>query len=387
MTLGRGVSFPSLFLWGLLCAVLRFIPYVGPWVAAAFPLALSVAVYPGFGVFAATACLFVLVELISNNVMEPWIYGASTGLSTIAILAAAVFWTWLWGPIGLLVSTPLTVCLAVVGKHVPMLKFLDVLLGDQPALEPSVRFYQRLLARDPLEAEKLAAAHALSRGREHVPDDVAIPAVLLARRDRERAGLSADDEAFILDSTDQIMERLANDGPSLADESRTDGARVNAAPSAAGGVLGLPAHHRSEELVLHMVARHLQPAGYDVQVSTTRALPTDVEARVERERPAAVLIAVLPPGGLTQARYLCRRLSRKFPDVRIIVGYWGRTRDFDRLLVKLRAAGASYVTTSLLQSGSQIRAVVPVPAAADVPAAAVTEEASANDVAPALPNG
>ena len=387
LTLGRGVSFPSLFLWGLLCAVLRFIPYVGPWVAAAFPLALSVAVYPGFGVFAATACLFVLVELISNNVMEPWIYGASTGLSTIAILAAAVFWTWLWGPIGLLVSTPLTVCLAVVGKHVPMLKFLDVLLGDQPALEPSVRFYQRLLARDPLEAEKLAAAHALARGREHVPDDVAIPAVLLARRDRERAGLSADDEAFILDSTDQIMERLANDGPSLADESRTDGARVNAAPSAAGGVLGLPAHHRSEELVLRMVARHLRPAGYDVQVSTTRALPTDVEARVERERPAAVLIAVLPPGGLTQARYLCRRLSRKFPDVRIIVGYWGRTRDFDRLLVKLRAAGASYVTTSLLQSGSQIRAVVPVPAAADVPAAAVTEEASANDVAPALPNG
>jgi predicted PurR-regulated permease PerM len=368
LTLGHGRTFPNFILWGLLCAVLRFIPYIGPWVASAFPITLSLAVYPGFSVFAATACMFVLVELFSNNVMEPWLYGASTGLSTVAILVAAVFWTWLWGPIGLLLSTPLTVCLAVLGRHVPMLGFLDVLLGDQPALEPHVRFYQRLLARDPVEAEKLAREHAASRGPEKVPDEVAVPALLLARRDREREGLSAEDEAYILDTTGQIMDRLA------------DGEAAPATAPAPSGplVLGLPAHHRVEELVLQMLARLLRPAGLDVQVSMTRSLPSEIEARVERERPAAVFLAVVPPGGLAQARYLCRRLRRKFPELRVVVGYWGRTRDFDRLLVRLRAAGASYVATSLLQGGGQLKATAATP---DAPA---REKAPAAKV-PAVP--
>jgi predicted PurR-regulated permease PerM len=354
LTLGHGRTFPNFFLWGLLCAVLRFIPYIGPWVAAAFPVTLSLAVYPGFQVFVATACMFVLVEVLSNNVMEPWLYGASTGLSTVAILVAAVFWTWLWGPIGLLLSTPLTVCLAVLGRHVPMLGFLDVLLGDRPALEPHVRFYQRLLAHDPAEAEKLARAHAAARGLEQVPDEVAIPALLLARRDREREGLPAEDEAYILDTTGGIMDRLAE-----ADAGAAAGP-VEGAPL----VLGLPAHHRAEEVVLQMLARFLRPAGYDVQVSMTRALPSEIEARVERERPTAVFVAVVPPGGLAQARYLCRRLRRKFPELRVVVGYWGRTREFDKLLVRLRAAGASYVATSLVQAAAQVKAIAEAPAAA-----------------------
>jgi predicted PurR-regulated permease PerM len=368
-TLGHGRTFPNFFLWGLLCAVLRFIPYIGPWVAAAFPVTLSLAVYPGFSVFAATACMFVLVEVLSNNVMEPWLYGASTGLSTVAILVAAVFWTWLWGPIGLLLSTPLTVCLAVLGRHVPMLNFLDVLLGDQPALEPHVRFYQRLLARDPVEAEKLARAHAEARGPEQVPDDVAIPALLLARRDREREGLPAEDESYILDTADEIMDRLAGADAGAA-----------APPSGAPLVLGLPAHHRAEEVALHMLARLLRPGGYDVQVSTTRSMPSEIEARVERDRPAAVFVAVVPPGGLAQARYLWRRLRRKFPELKIVVGYWGRTREFDRLLVRLRAAGASYVATSLAQGAGQVKAIADVPAVAATAATAAAPAVAAPGV-------
>ena len=347
LTIGHGKTFPNFFLWGLLCAVLRFVPYIGPWVAATFPVTLSLAVYPGFQVFVATACLIVLVELVSNNVMEPWLYGSSTGLSTVAILVAAVFWTWLWGPIGLLLSTPLTVCLAVLGKHVPRLGFLDVLLGDQPALEPHVRFYQRLLAHDAAEAEKLARAHAAERGADHLPDEVMIPALLLARRDRERAGLSAEDETFIFDSTLGVVDRLEGDPPP-----------AGAGAASAATVLALPAHHRSEELVIHMLAGFLHADGYAASVSTARSLPVEIEARVASERPAAVFVAIVPPGGLAQARYLCRRLRRKFPDLRIVVGYWGRTRDFDGLLVRLRAAGASYVTTSLLQSRSQLRALL-----------------------------
>src|SRR5205085_10683883 len=132
---------PNPVLWGLLCGTLRFVPYIGPIVASFFPLALSVAVDPGWTTFLLTGALFIVVELIVNNLVEPWLYGASTGLSPIAVIASAVFWTWLWGPIGLFLSTPLTVCLVVLGRHVPQLAFLEVLLGDEPALTPPELLY------------------------------------------------------------------------------------------------------------------------------------------------------------------------------------------------------------------------------------------------------
>ena len=140
----------------MLSIVLRFVPFIGPIIAAAFPLALSIAVDPGWTMLLWTAALFIVLELISGNIIEPWLYGASTGLSSIAILAAAIFWTWLWGPVGLLLSTPLTVCLVVLGRHVQQFGFLNVLLGSEPVLEPSESLYQRLLAGDPDEATERA---------------------------------------------------------------------------------------------------------------------------------------------------------------------------------------------------------------------------------------
>jgi predicted PurR-regulated permease PerM len=371
LALGHGTPFPNVLLWGLLCAVLRFIPFVGAWVAAAFPVALSLAIYPGFGVFAATACLFVLVELLSNNVMEPWLYGASTGMSTVAILASAVFWTWLWGPIGLLLATPLTVCLVVLGKHVPMFKPLDVLLGDQPALPRHVSYYQRLLAGDAEEAAGVAKEHARARGVENVPDDVFIPALALARRDRERSGLSGEDESFVLQSTRDIINQLAAQGPASSESSPApaDGEAAPADRPAPPLIFGVPAHHRAEEVTLDMLPLLMKPPGCIVRGVSTRVLPVDIEAEIERDKPAIVLIAVLPPGGLPQARYLCMRLRKRFAALPIVVVYFGRARDFDRLLVRLRSAGASYVTTSLLQSRGQVTALLssaqPVPAATE----------------------
>ena len=363
LTLGHGTPFPNVLLWGLLCAVLRFIPFIGAWIAAAFPVALSLAIYPGFAVFAATACLFALVELLSNNVMEPWLYGASTGMSTLAVIASAVFWTWLWGPIGLLLATPLTVCLVVLGKHVPMFKFLDVLLGDQPALPRHVSYYQRLLAGDAEEAAAVARQHARENGAEHVPDDVLIPALALARRDRARAGLSGDDESFILRSTREVLDKLNPDSGAVAGD-------ATGAAAARPLVLGLPAHHRAEEVALDMLPMLLEPLGCAVRGVPTRTLPVEVEAEVERDKPALVFVAVIPPGGLAQARYLCARLRKRFEGLPIVVGYFGRPRDFDRLLVRLRASGASYVTTSMLQSRGQIGALLSSPGQA--PAAAGT---------------
>jgi predicted PurR-regulated permease PerM len=152
------IGVPNPLLWGMLAVVLRFIPYIGPVLAATFPIALSIAVDPGWMMLLLTVSLFVVIELISNNIVEPWLYGAKTGLSPIAIIVSAIFWTWLWGPVGLLLSTPLTVCLFVLGRHVPQFVFLDVLLGSERVLTPEESLRQRLLALDPAEATENADA-------------------------------------------------------------------------------------------------------------------------------------------------------------------------------------------------------------------------------------
>lgn len=372
---GHGTGFPSFFLWGLLCATLRFIPYVGPWIAAAFPVLLSLAVYPGYSVFTATATLFLVIELFSNNVMEPWLYGTSTGLSTVALLVAAIFWTWLWGPVGLLLSTPLTVCIVVMGKYVPQLKFLDVLLGDRPPLKPYISYYQRLLADDALEASELVTRQAATEGAEATPDSIFIPALKRARHDRLAGNLTAAEEDRIYAETDKAMEQLAADQPPVEAAKDVVGDRPQQMT-----VVGCPSHHRSEELVLRMLARACLPDNLRWEMATTRMLPSEIEQIVARGRPGMVVIAVLPPGGVVQARHLCRRLRKRFPDLWIIVTSLGRAKNFDRLLVRFRSAGASYVNTSLLQTRGQMRALYPTPASASG-----DPEENGPMVAPAMP--
>ncbi len=167
--------FPNVLLWALLAAVLRFVPYLGPIIGAAVPVVLSLAAFNSAGIFAATLSMYVGFEVVTSNVLEPWLYGSRTGLSVMAILVAAVFWTWLWGPIGLLLSTPLTVCLVVLGKYVPHLGFLDVVLGDEPVLEPWARVYQRLLSLDQEEAGELLHDWRKEKGLEYVYDEILVP--------------------------------------------------------------------------------------------------------------------------------------------------------------------------------------------------------------------
>ena len=340
----NGTTFPSFVLWGLLCTLLRFIPYIGPWVAAAFPIALSVIVYPGFGVFFATTGLFVVIELISNNAIEPWLYGSSTGMTTTAVLVSAIFWTWLWGPVGLFLATPLTVCLVVIGKYVNQFEFLDVMLGDQPALKPSVSYYQRLLASDRPDAIRVVEAHASSKGVDHVPDEVMIPALRMARRDRREGDLSPEMESSVFEGTAAILRTVLH---------KPEADNRSGQPL----VLGCAAHHASEELVVQMLGE-IMPKVHVATIST-RALPSEIEERVAAEDPAVLFIAIVPPGGLTQARYLCRRMRRKFPTLPIVVGYLGKTREFDTLLARFRTAGVRYVATSLLQTRSHIDSILP----------------------------
>ncbi len=371
------IGVPYWFLWGFLAGLLRFIPYVGTWIAAAMPILLSFAMSPGWVQPLLVLGVFAALDLTTSNVVEPLMFGHSAGVSPVALLVAAVFWTWIWGPLGLVLSTPLTVCMVVLGQHVPRLRFLALLLGEEPALDPYVSYYQRLLAGDDREAREVAETYVEAEGAGTAPDKLFIPALLRARRDRQSAGLTAEDENFIFDSTREILvnirtqaakkaaqaaaDALAKGGKGDAegDAELADAQGAAATPEAQEAVrsviIGCPSHHRAEELVLTMLADSLERRQCRVDIISTRALPSEIEQRVADEEARVVFIAILPPGGVVQTRYLCRRLHRKFPHLVIIVGYWGHTSNFDRLLVHLRASGASYVTTSLQQSETQIR--------------------------------
>ena len=363
----RAIGVPYWLLWGFLMGVLRFVPYVGTWTAAVGPVLLSFAIFPDWFHPLIVLGVFIAMEIVTSNIIEPVVLGHSTGVSPVALLVAAAFWLWVWGPVGLVLSTPLTACLVVLGQHVPRFRFLATLLDDQPALEPHVSYYQRLLAGDRNEASQLVAEYGQDREPGELFDGVLLPTLLRTRRDRKHAGLTIDDENFIFDATQQVIDELGkkkssgageNNGNPASTASKNASIVVTAGTSSLPLIFACPAHHRAEELSLQMLARELEPLGCRVEIASTRALPVEIESRLTAEPPTIVFIAVLPPGGLVQARYLCKRLRRISPELKIIVGYWGRVRNFDRLLVRLRSSGANYVTTSISQSRGQIGALL-----------------------------
>ena len=222
------IGVPNAILWGILATTLRFIPYIGPWIAAAMPVGLSMAVSAGWGTPALTVALFVTLELFSNNVMEPWLYGKNTGMSAVAVLVAAVFWTWLWGIAGLLLATPLTVCLLVIGKHVPELSFLDILLGNEPVFEPMKRVYQRLLAGDPEEAAELVEADLEKRTLIEVYDSLLLPALALVESDWHRGDLDEVRHEFVLQSLKEMISERDEHPPEVAGTDNVEEANCRA---------------------------------------------------------------------------------------------------------------------------------------------------------------
>src|SRR5262249_41757572 len=201
-----GVPYPAL--WGFLGLCLRYIPYIGPWVACFFPFVMSIAVLPGWTPPLLVFALFLALELVISNVVEPWLYGQSVGVSEIALLIAAAFWTWLWGPLGLVLSTPLTACLAVMGRCVPNLEFLAVLLGDEPVLEPYAAYYQRLLARDQDEAADLIEEYAHEHNSQEAFDSILVPALSLARRNHERGQLTREEMQYFRRATEELLDEI-----------------------------------------------------------------------------------------------------------------------------------------------------------------------------------
>jgi hypothetical protein len=213
------IGVPNPVLWGIVAALFRFVPYIGTYLAAGLPLLLAAAVDPGWTMLAWTMGLFFVAELLMGQVVEPMAYGHSTGLSPVSVVVSAIFWGWLWGPIGLILSMPLTLCLVVLGRHVPRLKFIDVVLGDRPALTPVESFYQRMLAGDPDEAQDAAEILLRDRSLTSYYDEVALKGLLLAAYDAQRGVLTADRVIEIEASLEELVSQLAEHKDEVAEHS------------------------------------------------------------------------------------------------------------------------------------------------------------------------
>jgi len=366
------IGVPSAILWGILAAVLRFVPYIGAAIAAAFPLVLAVAVDPTWSMLLWTLALFLVVEPIVGHVIEPMVYGHSTGLSPVAVVASATFWTALWGPIGLVLATPLTVCLVVLGRHVERLEFLDVMFGDRPALSPPEIFYQRMLAGDPTEASEKAEEFLKERSLTSYYDEVALKGLQLAQADAERGALDHERLTKIRDAVSEFANNISDqdDRPLPKVNSTTDAEATSAVETVAENapyenlpVLSkkdLPPEWQGEHPVLCVAGRSLidQAAAIMLgQLSTAHGLAARVEAaealstanvfRLETTGVAIVCLVYMDASGPAHMRYSVRRLRRKIPKATIILGCWMKNMD-PEALEKLRdGAKADLAAASL----------------------------------------
>jgi predicted PurR-regulated permease PerM len=329
------IGIPNAMLWGLLGTLLRFIPYAGVWVAVAMPAMLAFAIFDGWGEVAWVLGVFLVLELFLVNVLEPWLYGRSAGLSAIAIILAALFWTWLWGPVGLLLAVPLTVCIAVMGRYIPELGYLNVLLGVEPVLPPEARFYQRLVARDRDEAMMLADEYAAEHGQAALFDTLLIPALTLIETDRHKGALEPETERFVFETTRQILDELRDDGTETP---------------AAAHVCILPARDQADELAGAMLARLLPGA----QLFSAKSLAAETLEQIGDGACRVMCISAVPPQAASHASYLARRLKKQFPKLRIVLALW-TNEGVDKVRPRLVSAGIDEVATRLPDVLAQLR--------------------------------
>lgn len=345
------IGVPYALLWGLLAILLRFIPYVGPWAAALMPTALSLAYFPGWLTPLLVVAVFIVVELITNLVLEPRFYGESAGVSEIAILIMAAFWTWLWGPVGLMLATPLTVCLVVFAKYVPEMTFITVLLSDAPAMEPYVNYYQRMLASDQDEGEEIVNDYLNQHEPADLYEQVFIPALSRAKNDRRRNQLTTHDENAVYEGTRTILEELEA-AQKDSEEGRSD---IAAAPRPdCEHVLCFPADGKADELALLSLEKMLDPRRYRAEVVSADMLAAEMVALVEQRGTKLVCIGAIAPGGLAHARYLCKRIRARCPQAKILVGRWGDAANLETARATLTGAGADRVASTLADARDQL---------------------------------
>jgi predicted PurR-regulated permease PerM len=369
------IGVPNPLLWGILGTLLRFVPYVGSWIAAALPIVLAAAVEPGWSMAIWTTVLYVVTELIMGQAVEPLIYGHSTGLSPVAVIIAAIFWTWIWGPIGLIISTPLTLCLVVLGRHIERLEFFDVLLGDRPALTPVEGLYQRMLASDPDEAEEQAERYLADRPLSSYYDEVVLEALRLAANDVLRGTIEASRLEDFTASMDELIQDLGERTDLFAEAAEAEKTDVEMTadrqilpnPLTAGELVGaerlapewqtktpvlcIAGGGALDQLAAHMLAQLLGKHGLKARIVPHEAVSRTRIAALDAAGVAIMCISSINVGGSTaRLRYLLRRLRESQPAARLLLGLWpaGDTGVVDGDL--RRALGADFYVTSLREA-------------------------------------
>jgi predicted PurR-regulated permease PerM len=352
---GTGLYFigvPNPALWGVLAGLLRIVPYVGTMVAAALPVILSLAVFDGWMPPLLVFVLFASLELITGNFIEPWLYGAHTGISSLALLVTTVFWTVLWGPAGLILSTPLTVCVVVLGRYFPQLSFSHILLGDEDVLEVEAQLYQRLLARDPPEARAIVDAFLKDKSLIELYDSLLIPALSLAEQDRHNGMIDATREDFLFLSINEMITEFSEFPPELvASQQLSDDAESAPASTAyEGRILLIPAHDQADEVTAAMLAQILEQEGRVALSCPLGASRLEMLTLLQPCQDDVICIAALPPYAFAPARTLCKQIRGRYPTGKLVVGVWGFKGDMEKAKARFERTQPDRLLTSLAQA-------------------------------------
>ena len=350
------LGLPHAFLFGALATLLRFIPYIGAPVAALLPTVYSLAMFHGWTNSLYILGTFVLLEVVTANYAEPRLYGKHTGLSSLAILIAAAFWTLVWGPVGLVLSVPLTVCLVVVGRHVPYLEFLTVLLGDQPPIPPSARFYQRLLARDEREAEEILTSCLKDNGLAGLYDSVVIPALNMSEEDRNQNNLESSAVRFIYHTTRALIEDLGQRDSLEAENQRLEQSSGSDGTIAASArVLCVPVQDEADELGAIMLAQVLGSGGLHATAIPARRAE-EVLAMSSAEKPDVIFLSGMPPFAMAHSRRLYRSLRARHPGVKIMIGIWNYTEDETKAAQDISRGEDDHISMTMTEALAKVNA-------------------------------
>jgi hypothetical protein len=346
------IGVPTSALWGIIAGLMRFVPYVGSVIAAGVPVIVAAAVHPDWSVAIMTLGLFIVTETLMGQFLEPWLLGRATGLSPLATIVALSFWAWLWGPIGLVLAIPLTVCLTVLGRHVERMRFLYVLLGDEPALSAELKFYQRLLAGDSAELALSAEQHLKNSTLLDYLDSVAVPALILAATDHRSGKLSQERLTEMGEVLDELIEELAeasseNDHADRAHSKQNDGEEATGSAEHAGSeraasqeipplgrlrpdwrgadpVLCIGLRTPLDRAVAAMLALVAQQHGIDCKAAGAEDVTLAGLGRLDLEPVQLAVISLLDgEASPAYARYFARRLKRKKPELELVFGFWG----------------------------------------------------------------
>lgn len=365
------IGLPHALLWGSFAGISRFIPYIGAPFAALLPTVLSMAVFNGWDRTLLIMAMFFCLEVVTANFVEPRLYGKHTGLSSLAILVAAVFWTLIWGPIGLILSVPLTVCLVVVGAHAPNLKFLTVLLGDQPVMLPDAQYYQRLLANDEHEASQVVEQSLKEKSLIEMYETVLLPALSLSELDRHRNALDEPTIQFINETTKEFVEEfgLRSDAISErtpvviekleASNSGTGSSTENISAESSKNVLCVPVRDDADEIIAIMLAQLLERTGLNAQAIPLRSVD-EMVAAVTKAQPDLVYLSALPPYAMSHARGLYRRMRAQHPQLPIVIGLWNYSGDPLKAAREISGGEQGRLSVTLSQAVLQASWTAPV---------------------------